>query len=41
VEKLVNVDDPSIAMIEIKNQDALLGHFTSWPSTSTDGLTTE
>lgn len=41
VEKLVNVDDPSIARIEIKNQDVLLGHFTSWPSTSTDGLTTE
>lgn len=41
VETLINVDDPSIALIEIKNQDVLLGHFTSWPSTSADGLINE
>lgn len=41
VEKLVNVYEPSIARIEIQNQGALLGHFTSYSSTSADGLTTE
>lgn len=41
VEKLVNVYDPSIARIEIQNQGALLGYFTSYSSTSADGLTTE
>ena len=41
VEKLVNVDDPSIALIEIENQGVLLGYFNSYSSTSADGLTTE